>query len=102
MNLPPTAVLSGYIILGSSVLSPAVIKVPSTDWIEPALVWLTVAMPTGSGKSTLFRHLYSILQDVRSMCDLSDRDPSWTFDDASFEKNGCLNEGKLWTAFRVL
>ena len=98
MNLPPTAVLSGYIILGSSVLSPAVVKVPSTDWIEPVLIWLTIAMPTGSGKSTLFRHLYSILQEMRSINELSDRDPSWTFDDASFEKMGALmkeNSGRL-------
>ena len=90
MNLPPTAVLSGYIMLGSFMLSPSVIKVPGTNWIEPVLVWLTVAMPTGSGKSTLFRNLYSILQEVREKCEVSDKDPSWVFDDASFEKMGAL------------
>ena len=37
-------------------------KVPNTNWEEPVLVWLTVAMPTGS----------------------------WIFDDASFEKMGAL------------
>ena len=35
MNLPPTAVLCGYIVLGSFVLSPSLIKVPGTDWTEP-------------------------------------------------------------------
>lgn len=90
MSLPPTAVLCGYIMLGSFMLSPSVIKVPGTNWIEPVLVWLTVAMPTGSGKSTLFRHLYSILQEVREKCEVSDKDPSWVFDDATFEKMGAL------------
>ena len=90
MNLPPTAVLCGYVILGSYMLSPSVVKVPGTDWIEPVLVWLTVAMPTGSGKSTLFRHLYSVIIDVRLQCNLKESDPSWIFDDGTFEKMGAL------------
>ena len=88
MNLPPTAVLCGYIVLGRFVLSPSVVNVPGTDWTEPVLVWLTVSMPTGSGKSTLFRHLYSLIQETRSACGVSDDDPSWVFDDATFEKMG--------------
>lgn len=75
MNLHLTAVLSGYIILGSYMLSPSVVKVPGTDWAEPVFTWLTIAMPTGSGKSTLFRHLYSLLHGVRSKCGLIDSDP---------------------------
>lgn len=71
-------------------LSPSSVKVPGTDWVEPVLVWLTIAMPTGSGKSTLFRHIYNILLAVRSNCIQSDEDPSWVFDDASFEKMGAL------------
>ena len=47
-------------------------------------------MPMGSGKSTLFCHLYSILQAVCNKCDVHDTDPSWTFDDATFEKMGAL------------
>ena len=90
MNLPPTAVLCGYILLGSFMLSPSVVKVPGTDWTEPVLVWLTVSMPTGSGKSTLFRHLYSLIRDMRTMCGVTDNDPSWVFDDATFEKMGAL------------
>ena len=62
--------------------------VPETNWTEPVLLWLTVAMPTGSGKSTLFRHIYSILINVRTNCNIKDDDPSWVFDDASFEKMG--------------
>lgn len=70
-------------------LSPSVVMVPGTDWTEPILVWLTIAMPTGSGKSTVFRHLYSLMRAVRASCG-DEEDPSWVFDDASFEKMGAL------------
>ena len=90
MNLPPTAVLCGYVVLGSFVLSPSIVKVPSTDWTEPVLAWLTVSMPTSSGKSTLFRHLYSMMQEIRTICGVNDDEPTWAFDDASFEKMGAL------------
>ena len=65
LNLPATAILGGYIILGGFILSPSVVKVPDNDWTEQILVWLTIAMPTGSGKSTLFRHLYTLMRAVR-------------------------------------
>lgn len=90
MNLPSTAILCGYIVIGSCVLSPSIVKVPGTDWSEPVLVWLTVSMPTGSGKSTLFKHLYSLLNDIRAECGVSSDDPSWVFDDGTFEKMGAL------------
>ena len=77
-------------------LSPSSVRVPSTDWCEPVLLWLTVSMPTGSGKSTLFRHLYSLLEKVRQLCDLDEQNPAWVVDDASFEKMGALmNENQL-------
>ena len=98
MNLPPLAVLSGYIVLGGYMLSPSVVKVDGTDRSEPVLIWLTICMPTGSGKSSLFHHLFSILQNVCSKCGVTDEDPSWIFDDASFEKMGALmneNSGRL-------
>ena len=90
MNLPPTAILCGYVVLGSFVLSPSIVRVPGTDWTEPVLAWLTIAMPTGSGKSTLFRHLYSIVQDIRAQSTTSDKEPSWVFDDRTLEKMGAL------------
>ena len=98
VNILATAALSGYIILGSFILSPSIVKRPTTDWEEPALVWLTVCMPTGSGKSTLFGHLYSLLRDVRARCNVTEKDPSWVFDDATFEKMGAImheNSGRL-------
>ena len=47
-------------------------------------------MPTGSGKSSLFHHLYSLMRDVRAACNIRDKDPLWVFDDATFEKMGAL------------
>lgn len=90
MNISPTAVLTGYLILGSFILSPSSIQVPKTDWEEPVLLWMTIAMPTGSGKSTLFRHLYNLLQRIRSILGIAECDPTWVLDDASFEKMGAL------------
>ena len=84
-------------ILGSYVLSPAVVEVPGTDWTERILLWLTLTMPTGSGKSTLFHHLYNILHEIRT-CGVLDEDPAWLVDDSSFEKMGALmheNSGRL-------
>ena len=65
LNVPPTAVLGGYLVFCSYIISPSTIEVPGTDWSEPVLLWLTVTMPIGSGKSTLFHHLYSLLIDIR-------------------------------------
>ena len=66
------------------------VEVQGTDWAEPVLLWLTVSMPTGSGKSTLFRHLFTILEEVRCRCGITDADPTWLVDDASFEEMGAL------------
>lgn len=65
MSVPPSAVLSGLLILTSFVISPAVIEVPGTDWVEPALIWLAISMPTGSRKTTVYQFLRALLQDVR-------------------------------------
>lgn len=74
-------------------------KIPGTDWTEPILVWLTVVMPTGSGKSTVFRHLYSLMRAVRTKCGIADDDPTWIFDDGSMEKMGALMSDN---SFRLL
>ena len=54
------------------------------------MLWLTVSMPTGSGKSTLYRHLYDLLRRMRTLARVTDGDPSWIMDDATFEKMGAL------------
>ena len=76
MNLLPLAILSGYIIIGSCILSPSIVMIDDTDWREPILVWLTICMPTGSRKSSLFRHLFNILQNFCRKYNVNDDHPS--------------------------
>ena len=90
LNMPSEAVLCGYCIVTSYMLSPSIVKAPGTSWEEPVLVWLTICMPTGSGKSVLFKHIFSLLQVIRQKCGLSEKDPSWIFDDATLEKMGAM------------
>ena len=66
ISVPPTAILGGLLILTSFFLSPSSISVPGTDWVEPSLIWLTINMPTGSRKSTVYQLLLDILKTVRS------------------------------------
>ena len=47
-------------------------------------------MSTGSGKSTLFKHLYEVLQEVRRRCGVGDNDPAWLVNDSSIEKMGAI------------
>lgn len=47
-------------------------------------------MPTGSGKSTLFRYLYSLLKEIQEIAGIHKDDPAWVIDDATFEKMGAL------------
>ena len=65
MSVSPAAILSGLLILTSFVLSPAVVLVPGTNWEEPVLIWLTISMPTGSRKTTIYQFLRRMLQDIR-------------------------------------
>ena len=86
-------------------LSPAAVHVMNTDWKEPVIIWLTVCMPTGSGKSTLFRHLLDVLEKVKSEAKVPDDAPTWVLGDASFEKMGSLmseNSSRLLGIFDEL
>ena len=74
------------------------IKVPGTVWIEPAILWIAITTPTGSGKTPLFMFLTSILQKVRDKLHLTRAHPPWLLNEASFEKMGELmatNHSKL-------
>lgn len=98
MNMPATAVVTGLMILVSFFLAHSVVEVPGTDWVEPVILWLTIGMPTGSGKSSLFNYLLGILRKVRQKCSRSDIHPPWTVDEASLEKMGAImaeNHGRL-------
>ena len=64
MSVPPVAILGGLFILTSFIISPAVVTVPGTDWVEPVLIWLTISMPTGSRKTTVYQFLRRLLQDI--------------------------------------
>lgn len=65
MSVPPAAILGGLLILTSFVISPSVIRVPGTDWVEPILLWITISMPTGSRKTTVYQFLRGLLQKIR-------------------------------------
>lgn len=85
-------------MLTSYVISPAVVKIPGTDWTEKTLVWLSINMPTGSTKSALYQYLNNIILRVKAKCKCSSRDPAWLLGDATCEKMGDLmasNKGRL-------
>ncbi len=87
-----------YKVLVSFFMAHCNVKVPGTMWIEPAILWLAIAMPTGSGKTPLFGFLTSILHRVRNKLTVTRGHPSWLLDEASFEKMGELmakNNSKL-------
>ena len=62
MSVPPAAILGGLLIL---VISQAEVVVPNTDWVKPVLIWLTISMPTGSRKATVYQFLRGLLQSIR-------------------------------------
>ena len=96
--IPPEAVLIGLVTVTSFLLSPAEVHVPGTEWHEPVLVWLSVNMPTGSSKSSLYQFLLNLVTAIRNECGCTVRDPFWLLGDASCEKIGdlmALNGGCL-------
>ena len=98
MGLPPIAVLAGLILVVSFSMSHSVVAVEGTDWIEPVILWISICMPTGSGKSSLCKYLRQLVNEARANCGLDDSHPSWFLDDQSFEKMGASmseNECKL-------
>ena len=63
---------------------------------RPTILWIAVAMPTGSGKTPLFMFLCNVLKKVHAKIQLTNSDPAWLLDEASFEKMGELmaNNGR--------
>ena len=70
--------------------APSIVEVPATGWCEPVVLWLSIGMPTGSCKSSLFKVLFQLVADTRKHCKLDERNPAWTFDEVTFEKMGAL------------
>ena len=98
MSMPSTAVLSGLVIITSFILAHSNVTVDGTEWSEPVILWVTIGMPTGSGKSSLFNYFLGLLRDVRQKCNRKDIHPPWTVEESSFKKMGALmagNDGRL-------
>ena len=94
--MPSAAVLAGLILIVSFSMSHSVVFVDGTDWVEPVLIWLTICMPTGSGKSSLCKYLRKLVEDARANSGLQENQPSWFLDDQSFEKMGALMSENNW------
>lgn len=82
--MPATAVLLGLLVIVSFTMSHSAIEVEGTEWIEPVLLWISVCMPTGSGKTSLCKYLKQLVEDTHDNIGLDA--PSWFLDDQSFEK----------------
>ena len=95
--MPPTAVLGGLLILTVFAMSHAVVNIPYTNWTESVLVWISIGMPTGSGKTPLYKYMFKLLEKARKVCK-ADKGPSWLLEEATFEKMGAMmaeNHSKL-------
>ena len=75
--MPATAVLAGLILIVGYSMSHSVVAVEGTEWVEPILVWISICMPTGSGKSVLCKYLRKIVDDTRTSCGIDDDQPAW-------------------------
>lgn len=98
ISMPAAAVLFGLLTIVSYTMSHSVVEVEGTDWIEPALLWVCICLPTGSGKSSLCKYLRRLVEDTRTNIGTRPDTPSWFSDDQSFEKLGALmheNNSKL-------
>ncbi len=96
--MPADAVLSGLLLLVSFCLSHCTVAVPGTTWIEPVILWITIGMQTGSGKTPLHSFLIEVLRKVRAKHQPKSSGHPWILDHASFEKMGeimSINESRL-------
>lgn len=55
--MPAAAVLYGLLVVVSFSMSHSVVEVEGTDWLELVLLWVSICMPTGSGKTSLYKFL---------------------------------------------
>ena len=72
--MPSDAILRGFLLLVSFFMAHSAISVPKTVWVEPSILWIVIAMPSGSGKTPLFTFLTSILR-VRDKLKLTKSHP---------------------------
>lgn len=96
ISMPATAVLAGLLIIISFSISHSIVEVEGTDWVEPVLVWISICMRTGMGKSSLCKLLRKLVLQAQAQCGLDDPSTSWMLDDQSFEKMGDLMHQNHW------
>ena len=68
-------------------------------------MWLSINMPTGSGKSSLYKYLYDITCEIRRRSGCRQNEPTWLVGDATFDKMGELmsqNQGCLFGLYDEL
>lgn len=94
ISMPATAVLTGLLIVLSFCMSHSIVQVEMTDWAEPVLLWLSISMPTGMGKSSLCKFLRKLIVGIQDS--LGTEVDSWLSDDQSFEKMGDLMSKNHW------
>ena len=71
MSMPPTAVLGGILVVVAFCMSHGSVSVPGTERVEPILLWVSIGMPTGSGKSPLYKFLLSLMRKARARIGLT-------------------------------
>ena len=94
--MPAAAVLYGLLVVVSFSMSHSIVEVEGTDWLEPVLLWVSICMPTGSGKTSLCKFLKQLVDDTHA--NVGSDSSSWFIDDQSMEKMGALmneNNSKL-------
>ena len=86
-DMPPDAILCGLLMLTSLCISHCAVSVPDKMFVEPVVLWITIGMQRGSGKSPFHSYLMNILQSVQRKVKGASSS-QWILDHASFEKMG--------------
>jgi len=94
--MDPSGVLAGLLLIVSFAMSHSVVQIEETDWREPVLNWICIALQTGMRKSTLCKYLKDILREAKKHCANDKDNASWLCDDQSFEKMGDLMAHNHW------
>ena len=99
--MPPSSILCSLISATSFFMAHSDVSVEGTEWREPILPWVVAVMPTGSGKSTLFKFLYELVEKVRENAGprrTDTEDTQWLAGESSIERLGfnmAENGGRL-------
>ena len=70
-------------------MSHSIVKVDGSELCEPVLLWISICMPTGCAKSSLYSYLHKLVNKAWKKS-VPDNGPLWCLGDQSFEKLGEL------------